>query len=225
MINDNVRANTILSLTAAIFMAIIYLLGAVDWSERRIKFNGSFVLVDQGKISGQINGLSEKHPDKYKFQSAVELLLKSEELIKSVSIRYVWPNDVIINVDEVVPVAIVGEKRLLTDDCQIIGYPVSNEDGGFIHFDIGLVQETDFTCRQIMKIIPHVDFNGIKNITIFDNGNFRIGFDGIDYLITGKHISLEIERMKRISSALRDKGMSVSNVDLRYSSGGAILPL
>lgn len=225
MINNHIRMLPILFLTIVMFVAVIYLLGAANWGERHIKFNGIFVLLDQGKISRQVESLSEKHPNKYKFQLEVERMLGSERLIKRISIRYAWPNDVIINIDEVVPVAIVGEGELLTDDCRIISYPGGNKDGKFMHFDLGLSQEVDFTCHQVKKIIPHIGFNGIKNINILDNGNFRINFDETEYLITGRNVSLEIDRMKRISVALREKDMSISAVDLRYLSGGAILPL
>jgi len=193
--------------------------------DRQVSFNGSFVLLDQEGLFSKVDSLSSQHEDRNRFVSEIKKLLSSENLIESYSIRYSWPKEVIVNIREVSPLAILNNNKLITGDCKIFEFSKDVPSDRLMGFFVDTGMDEEYMCEKINTIIPYIDSLEVGKVSILSNGNYRITVNETDYLIAGANVPEEINRMLTISGMLESGDYGRAVVDLRYSSGGAIQPM
>mgnify|MGYP001822151096 FL=1 len=85
--------------------------------KRSIQVKGVFIQVDEAALLDRIKTISERNPGRQEFIEHVYQMLNHEPYIATSSVRYSWPNDVVIEIREISPVAILNKSELLSRDC------------------------------------------------------------------------------------------------------------
>lgn len=203
-------------------LAVVTYQGLSLRSEQRyqISVNGVFVLVDQENLLSRINTLALNIESKTQFISELELFLAAEPYIYSSSIRYAWPNEVIIDIDEINPTALISGHGFLSEDCRVIAYEKSLASN--IHvFELDQVEINKNSCQQIMAIHPYLN-EQIRSVSLISNGDYRLKLDGVEYVISDD-FEYMFDRVWRVHRRLKARHLNESLiVDLRYRSGSAI---
>ncbi len=186
----------------------------------QINMTGSFLLVNQEDLLKRINDLSASVKNRQLFLNQIEKLLVSEPYIGSSNVRYNWPDEIVIDIQEIVPKALIRGHGFLASNCMVINYQGMNFENVYLFElkDIGLNKST---CQKIIKIQPYLT-NEIKLVTLLSNGDYRLVIDDVQYVISDDFDKM-FARVWRTHHGLWRRGLSDPLiVDLRYSSGGAV---
>ena len=200
----------------------VYVLLSLHTSGRHIGFNGSFVLVDQKRLFRKVERLSEDIDSTDKFISAVRDILAEESYIESHSVRLSWPNKVVINIEEIEPVAILNGNFLFTGTCGSFRYTGNIRKPGILSIRTKLDVRDLYLCDRVRDISSAWRPSNIDSVEVLNNGNYVIQIAGVDYLVSGESVSADMLRLKKISERLSTTDMKIASVDLRYTSGGAV---
>ncbi len=214
------RAAGFLLTLGFVFIVIYQGFGSHREESYQISMTGIFVLVDQKALLKRINDLSEIVGNRQLFLNRLEKLLTSEPYIQSSTVRYTWPNEVIIDIQEIVPKVLIRGHGFLSSDCMIIGYKDTNFEN--VHFfDLEKSDLNEFICQQVIQIQPYLT-SEIKLITLLSNGDYRLIINDIIYVINND-LDKMFTKVWSIHHGLRRKGLVSSLiVDLRYLSGFTI---
>jgi len=200
----------------------VYALISPASGERHIGFSGSFVLVDQEQLFEKVERLSGENVSTEDFVSAVSNVLGKESYIESHSIRLSWPNSVVINIEEIDPIAILNGDSLFTRTCGSFKYESNILQEGMLNIETKLDARDPYLCGRIQDIASSLHAAGIGRIEVLNNGNYGLEIAGVNYLISGEAMQADMARLKAISDRLSITGRQVKSVDLRYTSGGAV---
>lgn len=212
------------SVFAFVFItAMVVLLSA--WNkkmgqEHEVRINGVFVLVDQQELMEKVKRIDAESRDKAQFISQVEHLLSREPYIQSSTLRYSWPNQVVIDIHEITPIALIGGQGYVTSNCKIISSaktPVT----GIPVFEIEGDALDRHSCNKIQEIRPYLG-KGVRSVAIMSNGDYKLDVYSRRYVISDD-LQTMFEKIRRIERQLNQMNMTeFMTVDLRYSSGSAV---
>lgn len=189
---------------------------------RSIQIKGVFLLVDQAELLGRLNRLSVDHPEQGEFVSKVTSLLESEPYVSSSSIRYAWPNAMIIEITEVTPLAIVNGRYLLLQGCRLIEYDpaVINITSQILYLESDIVDAA--RCREINKALANLEFLAADSVSIQSNGDYVLSFAGTRVVVDNAELAPGLAKIADIADRIRKQEISAKYIDTRYVSGAAI---
>jgi cell division septal protein FtsQ len=189
---------------------------------RSIRIKGVFVLVDEAKFLDRLKNLSTNNSGRQKFLDEVQLMLDQEPYISSSSIRYSWPDDVVIEITEVSPVAVLNEEELLLGDCRVVskgGNKLSIKLMAFNTAGEGLQQ---FQCDQILEILPILNLMLVNRATLLTSGDYILEIKGQRVIVGFESIKESSKDISRIVSSIKKQGVDAEYIDMRYVSGVAV---
>lgn len=221
MMNKSHKAVFSILLAIPVIFFVLYSMKNSN-TDRHIRFNGSFVLIDQESLFKEVEAVSVRYNESDRFLSEIKKLLFTKKYINNFSIRHSWPNEVIISIEEIAPLALIDGKILIADDCTTHEYPTDVNGKMLVNFLVDPASGNAHTCHHIKEIISYLNPSEISRVEILANGNYRIFMGSVHFIISGIDISAEMQRFADVSQVLRHRRLSV---DLRYFSGGAIRPL
>lgn len=156
---------------------------------------------------------------------AVQACLKRLPWIQSVDISRIWPDQLIVSVQEKTAQARWGERGVLSTD-GVIFYPeVSTIPEKLPQFD-GPVSEALAMQQHYFSLLEQLGTVGltIKSLNLSLNGALKILLDNGISIILGRHAINE--RMGRFvlayQGSLQAQTQRIAYVDLRYTNGFAI---
>ena len=204
------------------FVFIVIYHGFKLYNEKnyQISMKGIFILTNQNILLKRINNLSKVTGNKQFFMSKINKLLSLEPYIKSFTVRYAWPNKIIINIEEITPVAIIKKYGFLTSECKLIKYENLSFENIYF-FELNDVILNEFFCKKIMNIQNYLD-KRIKLITLLSNGDYKLKINNTEYIINDNFDEM-FTKIWRIHKNLQKKNITnLIFLDLRYLSGSAI---
>ena len=140
----------------------------------------------------------------------------------SSSIRYSWPKDVVIEILEVSPVAIINGSSLLLRGCSVMDIEASQLPVNLVAFDIGGRRLSKEQCRQIIGILPMLESMSIIRVSMLPNDDFSFHVGDGQLIVGQEDIKLSENKIKRMADLMNAKSIDVEYVDMRYVSGIAI---
>ena len=191
-------------------------------ASRSIRIKGVFVLVDEAEFLGRLKELSANNDTRKEFLDDVRLLLGQEPYISSSSIRYSWPDDVVIEITEVSPVAILNDDGLLLGDCQVVGKGSNKLSIKLVAFDTVSEGLEQFQCDQVMEVLPILNLMLVNRATLLANGDYMIEINGQRLVVGLDDIKESSEDIRRIVHQLEKQRVDAEYIDMRYVSGFAI---
>jgi cell division septal protein FtsQ len=212
----------IVVMLAVIFSVSVYRtpIGGGGVDSRSIRINGVFVLVDEAEFLGKLKNLSAKNSGRQEFLDEVRLMLNKEPYISSSSIRYSWPDDVVIEITEVSPVAILNEKELLLGDCRVVSKGSNKLSIKLMTFDTAGQGLKQFQCDQVMEILPILNLMLVNHATLL--ANYILEIKGQRVIVDFESIKESSEDISRIVGFMKKQGVDAEYIDMRYVSGVAI---
>ena len=189
---------------------------------RSIQIKGVFLLVDQADLLARLNQLSLNHPEQGDFVGKVSSLLESEPYVSSSSIRYGWPNTMIIEIVEIAPLAIVNGRYLMLKKCRLIEYDPAaiNVSAQALYLDgdtVGPVQ-----CREISKALAELESLHADSVSIQSNGDYVLSFAQAKLVIDNAELPRRLATFADIADRIKKHEISAKYIDTRYVSGAAI---
>ena len=214
----------IVVMLVAIFSVFVYIspIGGDAVDSRSIRINGVFVLVDEAEFLGKLKNLSANNSGRQEFLAEVRLMLNQEPYISSSSIRYSWPDDVVIEITEVSPVAILNEIELLLGDCRVVSKGSNKLSIKLMAFDTAGQSLKQFQCDQIMEILPILNLMLVDHATLLASGDYILEIRGQRVIVGFESIKESSEDISRIVSLMKKQGVDAEYIDMRYVSGVAI---
>jgi|GEM_PF-3611588 len=215
---------TIVVMLVAIIGLLIYTSSFEDRARasRSIHVKGVFVLVDEAELLGRLKELSIGNANRKKFLNEVRLLLEQEPYISSSSIRYSWPNDVVIEITEVSPVAVLNGDGLLLGDCRVVSKGSNKLSIKLMVFDTAGEGIEQFQCDQVMDVLPILNLMLVNRATLLASGDYMIELNGQRFIVGLGDIKESSEEIRRIAHQLEKMNVDAEYIDMRYVSGFAI---
>lgn len=210
-------------LTILLLVAAIYYGYPQSGSQQyHIHLNGSFVLVDEEELLNRIKNIIQKNniTDGISLRT-LEKSLGKEPFVDSATVRYSWPNELVIDISEVLPRAFIRNHGYLSTDCRII----NNKQPLIKVSHIPVIQLEDIElnsryCNKINQIISHFTHE-IDYIVLMSNEDLRIAKGSVEYIL-GKNNQSGFEQLFLIDEQLQKSNETRLIVDLRYISGAAV---
>lgn len=193
-----------------------------DKKNYQIKMAGTFMLIDQEDLLRRINDLIEISEKRQLFLNQIEKILEAEPYIQSSIVRYIWPNEIIIDVQEIYPQIIIRNHGFLTSKCKVIKYNNVNFENVYL-FDLENIDLNPFFCQKAIQIQPYL-VSKIDLVTLLSNGDYRLLIDGFEYVITDDLDRMFAKIWRTHYGLLKNNFINPLIVDLRYSSGLSIQP-
>ena len=212
------RVLALLVLMAVVTMPVS---GAIG-NDRSIRVKGVFVMVDEASLLERIKSISVRNPGRQEFIDRTYEMLNHEQYISSSSIRYSWPNDVVIEITEITPAAIVNTSELLLNDCSRVpmasGRAPINLVG--VNTENPLLEENQ--CRRILGLLPIISAMPVSEITILGNGDYVLAIANRQLLVGKDDFLRSINRIRKVAQSMYSGRLDADYVDMRYASGMAV---
>jgi len=145
--------------------------------------------------------------------------------IAHVEVRRVWPDQVLIRLEEQLPIARWGEEALLNNNGQAFApNNLSNyEHLPQLHGPKRAQQRVMQQYQMLSQMLRPLGFS-IASLELRDRGSwFLTTSQGIELLLGRDHV---VEKMRRFSAiyqkALQAQGENIARIDLRYANGLAV---
>jgi cell division septal protein FtsQ len=201
----------------------VYSKGLINDGERVVRLDGTFTLIDQDKLYRKVMQISSKHEDRKEFANAIQNELSKEGNISYVSVRYTWPEIAIVEVAEIIPIAIVNEHYWLTQECnKVIRDNLVGEDD-LISIQMDKAISDNNACEKLKGLLKMLSqLNGVQNILVRSNGEYAIHYRGVEFIMNDERIESTLQRIKKLYSALDMEKLNVMYVDMRHIGGVSI---
>ena len=197
----------------------IYLgVGGHNTQHYKINLQGIFVLLDEQIVLTAIEQVvSDRQSDMDSDIKAIERVLAKQPLIDSSTIRYAWPNQLFIDIEEIAPIAFVKGYGYLLADCQMIEhqavrFPIPT-------FELQQTNLDELSCHHIQQILPYLEPT-IAHVIVMSNHDIRIPIDRVEYVL-GKELDRGFGKLKLLQNKLQSHNKPLL-VDLRYTTGMAL---
>lgn len=189
---------------------------------RSIHVKGVFVLFDEQELLTRIMSLSAQERDRQRFIGKVYSMLNKEPYVASSSIRYSWPNEVVISITEINPMAMVNKSSLLLSDCRIVSGSRINSPINLINIEIDEKLVDENKCQELMGILTVMRKIPVINLSVLVNDDYVL--DTGSGLLVAKYINIieDQEKMRKVALMMQTGKLDAEYVDMRYMSGLAI---
>jgi len=198
------------------------LTGKQEVASRAIHIKGIFVLVDEANLLGRVKLLSENNPERQQFLDGVDAMLDGEPHVSSSSVRYSWPNDVVIEIFEVSPVAIINDDELLLRDCGVISKGSEQLPVELVNFDTDGMRITREHCQRIVELLPMLDSVRVTHVTMLVNGDYVFDIGGKQLVVGVEDARTSKDKIRKMVSLMNGNRMHAEYIDMRYVSGAAV---
>ena len=170
----------------------------------------------------RLKQLSAVNANREDFLTEVRLMLANEPYVLSSSVRYSWPDEVIIEISEVAPVAVVNQRKLLMENCQTVDVGPAGLHARIIAFDTADGKLNESQCRRIVNVLPMLGSIPVRHIKMLANGDYILDVDGSQLVVDENDIVSSEKKIRRIVSLIRMNRIDARYIDMRYISGAAI---
>lgn len=219
------------TLLASLMVVIGGILGA-----RAVLNNPENMPISQIDIQGKLEYIKDtdirKIIDKYTHTNlylldaeALETELELQPWIRSVSLRKVWPAQLIVNVEEQHPVAFWGSDRLMNQYGDLFTAELSSMRGilPLLYSPENKGREMGERYIQVRDWLKGLSLE-IAELTEDENGTWRIKIkDGPEVIVGNDDQQRRIQRFKvGVQKALANQLSKIRRVDLRYTNGFAV---
>ncbi|PID34262.1 MAG: cell division protein FtsQ [Thiotrichales bacterium] len=156
---------------------------------------------------------------------ALERALEAQPWIRSVSLNKVWPEQLVINLEEQFPVAFWGQKHLLNEFGEVFEgeLPAKAEIFPTIFSPTGNGREMAERYVKLKKMLDGLGLE-IVELTEDESGSWRLKFrQGQEIILGRKEQEKRVQRFRvGYTQELQAKFEDVRRVDLRYTNGFAV---
>ena len=191
---------------------------------QRVDWQSEFRYLDRGELQALI----EPHVQTNLYlldEVALETELESHPWIRAVSLRQAWPDELLLNVEEQLPIAFWGENQLLNQFGEIFTAELPEKLGEF-----PLIYSPKNNGREMaerfISMSRSMNSLGLKitELTEDDSGAWSMKLhDGQDVMIGRKEQEKRIKRFGvGYTQSLRSRFSDIRSIDLRYTNGFAI---
>lgn len=155
----------------------------------------------------------------------LEQVLETNEWVRDVSLRKVWPNQLIVTVETQFPIAFWGEGQLLNKYGDIFTGTVPEKQGifPFIYSSVSSGREMGERYVKLMGVFKGLNLE-ITELTEDQHGSWFLKFRQGPEVIVGR--KEQEQRMQRLRVAyeheLRKTFDKIERIDLRYTNGLAV---
>ncbi len=220
----------LISITVPVIIIVVGLGSLVVWSRQPDRFPLKTVEIRSGLkevTEDEIKAQVLPYLDKGFFWLNVSAVQKNLQLlpwVQAVELRRIWPDKLLIVVQEKRAQARWGEKGILSTDGAIF-YPTGNIPEGIPQFN-GPETRAKEVLQQYLTLLEMLGPIGltVQQLDLSMDGSWRMRLDsGLDVILgkTGLH-----ERMARFVLAYKGsfhaESMRIAYIDLRYTNGFAI---
>lgn len=189
---------------------------------RSIQVKGVFLLVDEESMLARLQRMSAANANREDFLAEVRLMLANEPYVLSSSVRYSWPDEVIIEISEVTPVAVVNQRILLLENCRTVDVDPAGLHARIIAFNTADGKLNESQCRRIVNVLPMLGSIPARHITMLANGDYILDVEGSQLVVGENDIVNSAEKIRRMASLIRMNRINARYIDMRYISGAAI---
>lgn len=156
---------------------------------------------------------------------ALEEELEAHPWIRGASLRRAWPNQLVVNIEEQVPIAFWGEGQLLNQFGEVFTADLSEKIGVFpvIHSPKSKGREMAEQYVEFTRAIHGLGLE-IVELTEDERGLWKMKLsEGQDVIVGQKEQQKRIERFRvGYMQALKSRFADIRTIDLRYTNGFAI---
>lgn len=211
-------------LGGALLWLAVWINNPANLSIQRVDWQSEFRYLDRGELQALI----EPHVQTNLYlldEVALETTLENHPWIRAVSLRKAWPNELLLNVEEQLPIAFWGDNQLLNQFGEIFTAELPEKLGEFpmIHSPKKNGREM---AERFISMSRSMSGLGLKiaELTEDDTGAWHMQLgDGQDVKIGRKEQEKRIERFRvGYARELRSRFGDVRSIDLRYTNGFAI---
>ncbi len=155
----------------------------------------------------------------------LEQELEAQPWVRSVSLHKVWPEQLIVNLEEQFPVAFWGQKHLLNQFGEIFEGELPAKAGVFPTI-FSPVEKGREMAERYVELMQMLDGLGLEivELTEDESGSWQMKFRQGQEIILGR--KEQEKRVKRFRvgymQELRAKFEDIRRVDLRYTNGFAV---
>lgn len=189
---------------------------------RSIQVKGVFVLVDEESMLARLKQLSAVNANREDFLAEVRQMLANEPYVLSSSVRYSWPDEVVIEISEVTPVAVVNQRKLLLENCRTVDMDPAGLHTKIITFDTADGKLNESQCRRIVNVLPMLDSIPARHIKMLVNGDYIFDIEGSQLVVGENDIVNSAKKIRRMADLIRMNKINTGYIDMRYISGAAI---
>ncbi len=208
----------------ALLWLTAWLSNPANLSIQRVDWQSEFRYLDRNELQALIEPYVQTNLyllDEVK----LEVELESHPWIRAVSLRKAWPNELLLNVEEQLPIAFWGENRLLNQFGETFVAELPEKLGEFplIYSPKNNGREMAERFIALARSMSSVGLK-IAELTEDESGAWSMKLDeGQDVVIGRKEQEKRIERFRvGYTQALRSRFSDIRSVDLRYTNGFAI---
>lgn len=214
---------TLLAAMLTAYFTFVYFFKESNVS-RSIHVKGEFLLSDESDLLHRLTTLSERNQNKSNFLNKVYSMLDNEPYISSSSIRYSWPDSVVIEITEVKSIAIVNERQLLLEDCGIIDINSDLSSVDVVNLNIVNKKINRSQCEHVLELLSNINaiLDQINSITLLANNDYVLDFNKTRLIIGKEHVDKFSEKLIQIVKLIKTDKLKAEYIDMRYVSGAAI---
>lgn len=211
-------------LGGALLWLTVWINNPVNLPIKRVDWQSEFRYLQRNELQAVI----EPHVQTNLYlldEVALETGLESHPWIRAVSLRKAWPNELLLNVEEQLPIAFWGKDHLLNQFGEVFAAELPEKLGEF-----PLIYSPKNNGREMAErfISMSRSLSGlglkIAELTEDASGVWRMKLqDGQKVIIGRKEQEKRIKRFRvGYTQALRSRFSDVRSIDLRYTNGFAI---
>jgi cell division protein FtsQ len=196
----------------------------VDQPIARVSVEGDLSYISQQTVQQRIEPYVSAHFFSVDLQ-AMRLELEQMPWIASAQVRRVWPDQVVIRLEEQLPIARWGDEALLNSHGQ--AFAPSQLDA-YEHlpqlYGPKRAQEKVMQQYQVLsQMLRPMGFT-VARLELRERGSWFLSTgEGIELLLGRDHL---VEKMRRFNAihakALKEQQENIARIDLRYASGLAV---
>lgn len=177
------------------------------WSPASIQKYAN-VVVGQGFLSADISALRER--------------LQTLALIRTVTVKKQWPDQIHVHITEALPIAIWNDTHLLSNLGKVSDIPKGFNTDHLIHMS-GAKYQTQLAVRYFTRLQKALSTHNIliKKLQVSAIGALDVELDnGWTVVLGRKHIGTRLQRLTQLINTLPQQ--RIERVDLRYSKGASV---
>ncbi len=155
----------------------------------------------------------------------LELALEAHDWVRGVSLRKVWPSQLIVEVETQFPIAFWGNDQLLNKFGEIFPGSLPEKQGVFPQIYSPLDNGREMAERYV-KLMQSLQGLGLEivELTEDERGSWQMKLrQGPEVIIGRKEQEKRVQRFKvGYSRGLRERFADIDRIDLRYTNGFAV---
>lgn len=145
--------------------------------------------------------------------------------VRYAGLRRLWPNRVVVSIQEQVPVVRWGQDALLNDAGRIFQHEYVG-DTGHLPLLSGPVERTLDVLTQYQALEKQLQGSGLSMaaLTLSERNTWKLRtLEGVVIELGGEQVETRLQRLLSVwPGRLKERSEQIANIDLRYSNGFAV---